>query len=563
MPAAPEHVGPTNLNDYLSILNRRRVTGIFILVLVMVLGAGFTLTRPPTYRSSVSLAIRTPLDVSPLNDKSSSTPDRALRNEIEFISSDVVDKEVEKSLPKHAVVAVKASDVADVIQITATSSDRRLVAKTANAYADAYVRLRITEVVRANADASHEIERQLSDITTQVNDLNKAIAVLDSQIATTPLGPDLDSLQRQRSNLATSSQTRIESLLAQQQVYRTQLGNLGLRSESIRADGIRTLQRASVPSAPVGPSLVNNMIVATVVGAVLAAGIVFMAEYLDDSIKSKDALERILPPVLGVIPTVTGWRDHETELVVTLERPSSPEAEAYRSLRTSVKFLGIQQSLRVVQVTSPTAGEGKSATVVNLAVVLARAGESVLVVSGDLRRPRIERYINLDATVGLTSVLLGDVSAKEAIQPVSGVRGLFVLATGELPPNPSELLASERTQEFIEGLSTDYSMVLIDSPPVIPLTDALVTARFCDATIVVARAGRTSRRRLGRCLDLLQLVEANVIGSVLNDTQGRDDYLGDEYHYPYSRPRRSTSRLPKSAPTEVAHEASVGAPGDD
>lgn len=533
MPAEADPTGPTNLNGYLSVLRRRKWLGIAVLLLVVAAGAGWTMTRPPVYQSSVRLAIRTPLDATVAGDQRSSNPARDLRNEIEFITSDLMEKEVAKTVPNRARIDVEASEDADVVEVSATSSNATLTADTANAYAKAYVQLRITEVLDANSSSMDEINRLLGDVNQQLNDVNKPIADLDVQIATTFPGPALEELQRRRTNLATSSQARIQSLLAQQQSYQSQLASLGLRSQTIRTDGIRTLQEASVPSKPVGPNLVSNLVVAGVLGAVLAMAVVLLAEYFDDSVKSKDSLERIVAPVLGVIPAVVGWRSQDEARVVTIDQPTSPEAEAYRSLRTSVKFLGIQQSLRVLQVTSPMAGEGKTSTVANLATVLARAGEKVLVVSGDLRRPRIEKFLGVRADVGITSILLGEMSADEAIQPVEGVAGLFVLATGELVPNPSEMLAWDWTKELIEGLAEEYSLVIIDSPPVVPVTDALVTARFCDATLVVARAGQTSRRRLTRCVELLDLVEAKVIGSVLNGAQSRDDYLADDYHYGY------------------------------
>lgn len=536
--------GPSSLRGYVASVRRHAVLAIVIVVGVVALAAVYTLRQPDEYRSSVTLAVRSPLDVSQVSQDRSVDADRSLRNEVEFIASDMMDKEVDKVLDRRASIRVEASDDSDVLVITASGPEPQVVADTANAYAETYRSLRLTEVVRSTEETAAKVESSLDDVTTQLNELNKPVNDLDLRIAVTPPGPELDALQQQRSSLVSGTQRQLESLLGQQSAFRTQLATLSLRMESIRSEGIRTLQEASVPSEPIGTGLKTNLVLATVVGILLALAVVLLVDYFDDRITSKDAMERVVAPILGMIPTVPGWREKDDPRVVSIDDPTSPESEAFRSLRTSVKFLGMQQSLRIVQVTSPMAREGKSATVANLAVALARAGDRVLVVSGDLRRPRIEHFFGVaDVDVGITSVLLGDATFGEVVQEVADVRNLYVLGTGQLPPNPSELLEWIRTRETIERIAAGFDIVLVDSPPVLPVTDALVTARFCDATIVVARSRQTSRRRLQRCVEMLRLVEANVIGGVLTEANSRDEYSSYEYDYKPVDRRKPKSRL--------------------
>jgi receptor protein-tyrosine kinase len=206
--------------------------------------------------------------------------------------------------------------------------------------------------------------------------------------------------------------------------------------------------------------------------------------------------------------------------------------EAYRALRTAIQFLGLDHPLRVLQITSPSASEGKTTTMANLGVALASTGRRVVLISSDLRRPRIDRFFGLSDDVGLTSVILGDVPLSAAVQRVPDVDGLFVLAAGPLPPNPSELLGSTHAEELFVALRAEFDMVLLDSPPVLPVTDAAVLSAYADATLLVATARKTRRRDFGRAVELLRQVEAPLVGSVLNGVTSEGGY---GYGYGYYR----------------------------
>jgi len=193
------------------------------------------------------------------------------------------------------------------------------------------------------------------------------------------------------------------------------------------------------------------------VGLMLGAGAAFLFEYMDDSIKAKADLERATHgrlPTLGLIPAVPTWRDRDDARLVSLIDPGSGAAEAYRALRTTIQFMALERPISVLQVTSPSAAEGKSTTLANLGVALAGAGQRVVIVCGDLRRPRIHEFFGLANTEGLTSVVLGTLPLSAALQPVPAVPGLTLLASGPLPPNPSELLDSKRTAERSGPAST-------------------------------------------------------------------------------------------------------------
>jgi polysaccharide biosynthesis transport protein len=294
------------------------------------------------------------------------------------------------------------------------------------------------------------------------------------------------------------------------------------------------VNQAGTPDEPVRPKPLRNAILALVVGLVIGVGLAFLREQLDDTVKDKDDLERATGGlnVLALVPLVGTWKDRAHPEVVSLVQPTSHAAEAYRSLRTSVQFIGLDHPVEVIQLTSPNAAEGKTTTLANLGVALANSGQRVIVVCCDLRRPRIHEFFGLDNTIGFTSVLLGELPQSAALQPVPGQSGLSLMASGPPPPNPSELLASRRTGEVLVALKSECDVVLVDSPPVLPVTDAIVLSRAVDATILVGTAGRTTKKEYHRSVELLEQVDAPLIGSVLNGVDSEDLY-GFGYGYGY------------------------------
>ena len=198
-----------------------------------------------------------------------------------------------------------------------------------------------------------------------------------------------------------------------------------------------------------------------------------------------------------------------------MSAPESAASESFRSLRTSIRFLHLGRSARVLQVTSPSAGEGKTSTLANLAVTMAGTGQRVCVVCCDLRRPRLHEFFGKDRSVGFSSVITGT-PLVEALQPVEAVPGLYLLAAGPTPPNPAELLASDPVNQIFADLKATFDLVLVDSPPLLPVTDAAVLSWHADVVLMVVSAGRTTRRALSRAAEVLEQVKAPVAGLVVN-----------------------------------------------
>ncbi len=293
------------------------------------------------------------------------------------------------------------------------------------------------------------------------------------------------------------------------------------------------------PAVRVGTTLRQKIVLGVLVGLLLGLGGAFFLEYLDQTIKNAGDVERVIGvPVLGLIPhdaalVRSGNGGRGAIVVVTREGSDRPAAEAFRALRTNVTFVGAEKPLQFIAVTSPGPGEGKSTTAANLAGALAQGGQRTLLIDGDLRRPLVHQAFALVQEPGLTDVLVGRATAREAVRP-EVLPNLDVLPSGAIPPNPSELLGSAAMQMLVAGLRHDYHYIIMDTPPALPVTDASVVASGADAAILVFRSGDTEEVAAQRALEQLRRVHARVAGAVLNGVSGRHDHYYASY-YSYRR----------------------------
>jgi capsular exopolysaccharide synthesis family protein len=236
-------------------------------------------------------------------------------------------------------------------------------------------------------------------------------------------------------------------------------------------------------------------------------------------------------PLLATVPMVATWRKRAIPVVIAVSDPISQPAEAYRSLRTSLQFAMQDRPMRTLLVTSPGAGDGKTATVVNLGAVFAQAGTSVVLVSCDLRRPGLSQVFAPGEHAELSSVLLDEQPLEKALIPVPGVDGLWTLGTRTANGNPTELLAGRRMRAVVAELSERFDLVLIDSPPVLPVADAMILSGYVDGVLLVVASGQTRRAELRRTVDKLGQAGAPVVGAVLNKAAAQDEY-GSYGSYP-------------------------------
>jgi succinoglycan biosynthesis transport protein ExoP len=291
-----------------------------------------------------------------------------------------------------------------------------------------------------------------------------------------------------------------------------------------RATNVRVVDPAEVPRVPISPNLRADMTFAVVAGLVLAIGLAFGFEYLDNRIKTPQELKAHLGiPFLGMVPTVSTEREPNP----LLDNGVPPNfAEAFKSVRTNVLFSSAEEGLRSIVITSAGPGEGKSLVASNLAVALAQAGQRVLLIDADMRRPRVHEIFGGDQEPGLSNVLSGNAKTSEAVRK-SKTSGLWLLPAGHIPPNPAELLGSRRYTDFIASLSAHFDWVLLDSPPVMVVADSSIVANQSSGVVFVVRADHTSRHSVRAAVEQLEAANAHLIGSVLNSV----DLVRNPYYY--------------------------------
>src|ERR687891_381644 len=381
-----------------------------------------------------------------------------------------------------------------------------------------------------------------------------------------------------------------------------------LIKESEGVDEVTIVRPATEPTAPTGSEGANMVLLGAALGLMLGLVLAFVQETLDPSIGTIEDVESYLEvPVLGIVPHIdpreTMQRLIERRpalaridpdalqshaLLITHFDPKSPVAEAYRTLRTNVQFARLERGGKVLVVTSPTLQEGKTTTIVNLALTLAQSGQRTLLVGGNLRRPSIHRFFGIEREPGLSDILVGNAQWRDCIRTVAdilmgrfemedimaapGLDNLHIIEAGPIPPNPSELLSPSALADFLRAVSAEYDIVLIDTPPVLPVTDSAIVAGQADGVLLVYQAGKVGRLVLKRAKAHLESTRAKVWGVVLNDlqtevsgytyTQYYTHYYGEETPSPRDggplqrawdsvRSRVGTSRA-AAAPSEAA-----------
>jgi capsular exopolysaccharide synthesis family protein len=303
---------------------------------------------------------------------------------------------------------------------------------------------------------------------------------------------------------------------------------------SLQGGDINTLsvvEEATLPTYPIGPNTGTNVFLAALIALILAAGGAFLIEYLDDTIKTDTDVTSILNlPTLGGI---IDFGDKEGPSVAT-DNPKSISVEAYRALRTNIRFSSPDHPVKVLLTTSPMSGEGKTTTVANLGAVFARAGASTIIVDADLRKPRQHKMFQLDNRTGLTTTLVSDDGDQmETNLKESGVPNLRILSSGPRPPNPSELLSSERMNGLLEKLRGQADVVIFDTPPCLAVSDAAVLANRVDGVLLVLEAGKTRREAAVRAKEALEQIGARLLGVVLTKIPAKRRGYGYYYYYYY------------------------------
>lgn len=538
------------LRDYIGVLHRRwRWILAFVVVLVLG-GLAFSLRKPTIYQAQAGVLLDAGFSRTILFTDQTNIPniDEQVTTESDLMKSSNVQDAIKKELGYLPMVDVEVassegSSANDepktrIINVAATSSSPEAAQKAANDFSTAYVKVRrrlIDADLRANIGENDQALENL-DVSTakkqgQIDTLNKEIPLLG--------GEKKRILQARRDRLLEAVSPG--SVKIQQDNIQDRTNQLSAALINNDGRSIFRIALADPPTSPIQPRPVRDGTIALLIGLGLGIIAAFLRDYYDDTIRTKDDIERITTniPVLGIIPAIKPWHNKDEAVLETVARPGSPASEAYRALRTAVEFTGVGREFRLIHVTSAAPGEGKSTTASNLAVSLARSGKEVILVDCDLRRPRAHKFFDLDNGVGFTTLLLGTSSVEESLQRVPDVPGLFVVPSGPLPPNPSELLDSGVTMSRLQLLTKSAQYVIVDSPPILPVADSIILGSHADATLLVIKAKSTNRRSIARSLELLNQVEAPVAGIVLNGVGDEGTYGYDYGYYKKDDPRFS------------------------
>ena len=546
------------LRGYLEILRRGRLLIVAATLIVAVVAGVTSSLRTPMYTASAQVLLR-PNDpseqIAQTNQASrqSVDADRYLAAQLDIIESRAVAtaaaEEIKGASAKDLLAQVNASQAGatDIVSISARDASAARAAKVANAFAGAYIENRRVTAVAGLQKASDEI-------ATKLTELENRIAELDSKIESDKKGTNAEALSAARYAAA----VQYQSLYSRQQEL--------LVNKTLKKGEAELIAEAEVPTSPSSPKPKRDGALGGIVGLLVGLGIAFLREQLDDRIHGREDAEAATNlTVLAELPADEEAAKRPTE-VAAHERPSGLLAEAARGLRTSLTFLGVDEPLRRIVVTSSGPGEGKSFVAANLAAVYAQAGLKTVLVSADLRKPRLDTlFPNITPGPGLSEVIAGmttpapssnghgpatpDTTALAKALRSTHIDGLSILPAGKTPPNPAELLGSKRAAELLEALSGLADVVIIDTPPVLPVTDAAVLAPNVDGVVLVASAGETHRGALNRAATTLAATRARLLGVIVNktDIEGGSTYYGryyGKYYGAYTTQPTTTSRLP-------------------
>jgi len=484
----------------------------------MVLGAGtayvVSINTEPTYEASALLMIGGSLEQVDPTTGDMQTSQRLAQTYAELVKTrTILDAVVrELGLPRRPDVTVSIPSNTQMLRITVADSIPSRAAAAANELGRQLVLQSPSAPERQEQAYREYVHQQIAELQDEMDALSRAI------VAENEGGADPDRIKRLE-----------EELNARRTAWSTLLTYL--KGSSINE--VRIFEEAVAPIAPTKPKVMQNTLLAAVVGLMLAGGAAFLIEYLDDSVRDqRDVTDLLGLPMLGVVGALGEGQQLPT--VLAENEPRSPLAEAFRMVRTNLSYaLPAQEGARRYLVTSAGPTEGKTTVTANLATVMAQAGQRVILVDADLRRPTLYKAFGVPSKPGLTSYLAGMVASVDDILIDTEVDGVRMLSCGPLPPNAAELLNSARMEQLLDELDDRCDVVLLDSPPLLAVADAAILACMVSGVILVLEAGTTRLEGAAAAMDVLSKAGAKVLGAVLNNVKLRRRGYGSDYYYYY------------------------------
>jgi capsular exopolysaccharide synthesis family protein len=533
-----------DLRHFLGVLRGRAVPIVAFVVVVFLLVYALTSIQPDQYRAFSDVRVTDSSATAVINQSGGGNradAERTINNEIHILGSTALrtklDEELEAKAKEIQSISAKSVEDTDIVRIEVEATSADVAAEAANLITQLYVFQRQQQTISLYKQRSDQLRQSAQQLANQIAELDAALGS--------------DTLSQAQAAVAI---TRRSSLEDKRTDFETAAIELDVEGDLL-ADVIRPIEPASVPTDPFAPNPLRDAGAAAMAALVFACGLAILMDRLNTKVRTPAQIEAsgLGVPVIGSIPVSETAGVHLRQTLARdrhLVKRNSTSAEAYRTLQTSLRFSSLGKTKQRIAVTSSSGGEGKTTVTANLAMVLAESGLRVVVVSADLRRPMIGSLFGIDESEkGLTSVLLGDAPLTDCLMPVTfeSGRSLYLLPSGPLPHNPTELLGSEAFGTLlsrIEAAGVDF--ILLDCAPVLPVSDPLAVAQHVDGMIVLALANRTRQNNLAESIDRLRQVEADIIGVVLNGVKegqgGRYQYYG----YSSYSPNRPTSTTPSN-----------------
>jgi polysaccharide biosynthesis transport protein len=537
--AEPTPTGSVELRDYLVVFRRQLALIVAITLLGAAAAAAYTFRRTPVYDSTATVLVRA-ITTNAFDPGSKIDQQLNMFNQRQLAQSEPVAGVAAKTLKTSATpaqllehVQVDVPSNSQILRIHYRDTVPATAQKGADAFAKAYLAFR-------EADARTQASVSQKSIQKDIDRLNKQASAAEKAIA----DPNATSGDRQ------AAQARLTSLNNRIQQLNLQLN--GYLSLDFTPGTV--IAAAALPSTPADPNHRLDVGIGLLVGLFLGVVLAFVRDRTDDRLRGREDLaERLDRPVLATIPPLSKrvreegklrWHRRHRNSLVTLEQPNSPAAESYRTLRTRMARLAAQLDINSVMVVSAGVGEGKSTTAANLAVVLAETGKDVLLVSADLRRPRVHQFFGLPNKTGLSNLLTDGSPPDKRRTPLADGKqmaselwsvapNLWVMLSGPLPAHPSALMDSDAMRQFLKEQRDLFDFIILDCPPALVVADALALAPLVDAVLVVADARESDRDQVSRLKEELEQVGGRVVGAVLNRSKeaGEAAYHGYRSHY--------------------------------
>ena len=411
------------------------------------------------------------------------------------------------------LVTVQRLNDSQLIALSVELTDPELAAALANEIPAVFAERNMTQQLERFADSKISLEGELARLQAELNTAEVALITAEAE------GLSLSELDRLTDNVLRARESYARLLQSYEDLRVAEASSL---------NNIIIDEHARVPTSSISPRTQSNTILATMVGGLLMAGLAFVIEYLDDTIRDPVVLEQELGlSTLGFIPTFAYKDLKETLIMVT--QPRSPIAEAYRQIRTNIQYVGISRDLKKLLITSSNASEGKTVTSANIAIALAQAGNRVILVDTDMRRPNLHRLFGCSNSCGMTNLLLS-LNEESACLQMTFVSNLRFLASGPIPPNPAELLGSTRMAKVADWLAEQADFVIFDSPPLLAVTDSVLLSQLVDATLLVVRSGKTAHQALTVASRRIADVNGHIAGVLINQVNQKHSY-GYTYYY--------------------------------